>query len=141
MRNIIKVLLSEGIEREDVVAICKYIKEEYEVNEGLTSAIAPKLAGPSKNGKEESMGTKVERAGVKHPYLIKGAQKVDQVVDNIKTALQKKGPKYKSLDDALKTMRPAGSEYGQDMYSDEQVKYAKELLKKKVPTGKYIWQK
>ena len=30
MRNIIKVLLNEGIEREDVVAICKYIKEEYE---------------------------------------------------------------------------------------------------------------
>lgn len=31
MRNIIKVLLNEGIEREDVVTICKYIKENYEV--------------------------------------------------------------------------------------------------------------
>ena len=38
MRNIIKVLLNEGIEREDVVAICKYIKEEYTDDElnGLT---------------------------------------------------------------------------------------------------------
>ena len=29
MKEIIRVLLNEGIEREDVVAICKYIKEEY----------------------------------------------------------------------------------------------------------------
>ena len=29
MREIIKVLLNEGLQREDVVAICKYIKEEY----------------------------------------------------------------------------------------------------------------
>ena len=35
MRNIIKVLLNEGIEREDVVAICKYIKENYEVSEAI----------------------------------------------------------------------------------------------------------
>ena len=33
MRNIVKVLLNEGIEREDVVKICKYIKENYKVNE------------------------------------------------------------------------------------------------------------
>lgn len=39
MRNIIKVLLNEGLEREDVVAICKYIKETYTEDElkGLTS--------------------------------------------------------------------------------------------------------
>lgn len=38
MRNIIKVLLNEGLEREDVVAICKYIKEAYTEDElkGLT---------------------------------------------------------------------------------------------------------
>ena len=38
MRNIIKVLLNEGLEREYVVAICKYIKETYTEDElkGLT---------------------------------------------------------------------------------------------------------
>ena len=38
MRNIVKVLLQEGIEREDVVTICKYIKETYTEDElkGLT---------------------------------------------------------------------------------------------------------
>lgn len=36
MRNIIRVLLNEGIEREDILAICKYIKEEYEVVDETT---------------------------------------------------------------------------------------------------------
>ena len=40
MREIIKVLLNEGLEREDVVAICKYIKEEYEVVEATASKYA-----------------------------------------------------------------------------------------------------
>ena len=39
MRNIVKVLLNEGIEREDVVKICKYIKENYKVNESLEDTV------------------------------------------------------------------------------------------------------
>ena len=38
MRNIIRVLLNEGLKREDVITICKFIKETYTEDElkGLT---------------------------------------------------------------------------------------------------------
>lgn len=78
---------------------------------------------------------------MKPPNIFKTASKIDDAVNKVDTALRKKEPRFKSAEDALKTMRPAGSVYGKDMYSDKQVEYAKELAKKKVPTNKYIWQK
>ena len=53
MRNIIKVLLNEGIEREDVVAICKYIKENYEVSEAIGYDLDAEILAQREKDKEE----------------------------------------------------------------------------------------
>ncbi len=110
-----------------------------DILEGIVSALTPYLSGPE--GKKDSFGSKVDRFSARHPKIFKVASKIDGAVHKVDTALKKKEPMYKSPEDALKTMKPAGSIYGKNMYSDEQQKYANELAKKKVPTNKYIWQK
>ena len=141
--DIFENLENLNVSEECFDEIMNMVEELLQANEGIASKIAPALAGEGKKqfGREESMGTKIERAGVKHPYIMKAARGIDNVAHKVDTALRKKEPKYKSAEDALKTMKPAGSIYGKDMYSDGQVELAKKMTKEKVPTNKYIWQK
>ena len=138
--NIFESLENLNVSEECFDEIMCKVREILDEGLGLTAKLAPKLAGKGRDG--ESLGTKIERASVKHPIISKITQGIDRTVNNVDKALRKKEPKYKSPDEALKTMTPAGNHFGKDMYSDEQIKYAKEKAKKeKVPTNKYIWQK
>lgn len=141
MASVFESLENLNVSEECYSDIIDMVKEL--LDEGLVSAIAPALAGKGKKqfGKEETIGTKMERASVKHPHIMRAADKIDGVIRKVDTALRKKKPKYDSYEDALKTMRPAGSVYGSDTYSDKQVESAKKMAKEKVPTDKYIWQK
>ena len=113
-----------------------------DILEGIAAALSSRFAPEDKRlGARDSVGQKMERFSARHPKIFKVASKIDSAIGKVDNALRKKELKYKSANDALKTMKPAGSIYGKNMYSDGQVELAKQKAKEKVPTNKYLWQK
>ena len=95
------------------------------IEEGLTKALTPVLAGKDKYGREESFGTKIDRAYHKHPLIMKVANKIDGVMNKpLKTNVDSRTPEQK-----LKNIKPAGTIYGKDMYLPQQLKDAGYKLK------------
>ena len=99
------------------------------IEEGLAKALVPTLAGKDKYGREESFGTKVDRASAKHPVILKAARKIDSLFSRKTPSNSSKNIDTRTPEQKLKNVKPAGTIYGRDMYSPAQLKDAGYKLK------------
>lgn len=93
-----------------------------EIIESITKMVAPILAGKDKHGREESIGTKIDRASHKHPYIMKASSAVDNAINKVRNIGQQKD--NRTPEEKLRNVKPAGTIYGKDMYSNAQLKDA-----------------
>ena len=115
MESIFESLENLNVSEECFEDIIRLVEKQ--LNEGLTSTIAPILAGKGKGEKEESIGTKIDRASLKHPVITKVAQSIDNV-------FQKRHKDTRTPEEKLTSVHPSGTHLGKDMYSSGQLKNA-----------------
>ena len=119
--------LSESVSEQCYDEIMGLVEEI--VGEGLTKALIPVLAGKDKYGREESFGTKVDRASLKHPLILKAARKIDGLFSKKTPSNNNGSTDTRTPEQKLKNVKPAGTIYGRDMYSPGQLKDAGYKLK------------